>query len=369
MANQMLCVEDYERAFQQHLRPVFWVSLTAGCDEEITLTENREAFKRLRIRPRLLRDVSSRDLSTTLLGHSVDFPIGIAPTAYHSFVHPEAEVATARASKAMNTCMILSQHSDISLEKVAEETPNGLKWANIYLFKDREITRDMVKRIEKHHYNGIVVTIDNPSLGNRIRAKRIFLKENMELLRPGLGSLDKYCKGRNTAEKWEHRKVLQLYARDPSATWEYIDWLRSLTRLPIILKGILTAEDAILAVQHGANAVMVSNHGGRALDSSPATIQALPEVVRAVGNKTEVYVDGGIRTGNDVFKALALGAKAVFVGRPSLYGLAHSGQDGVKHILEILKEELHQTMGFAGCCTLSDITPSYVVHESFYAKL
>ncbi|XP_077987652.1 2-Hydroxyacid oxidase 2-like [Glandiceps talaboti] len=369
MANQMLCVEDYEHAFKQHLNIAYWAYFTTGCDEEITLKENREAFKRLRIRPRMLQDVSVQDLSTSLLGNKIDFPIGIAPTSFHVLVHPKAEVATANASKAMNTCMILSQHSSTSLEKVAEDTPNGLKWANLYLFKDREITRDMVKRIESHYYKGIVVSIDNPSVGKRIRSKRHGYIDKVKTSPPGNGSLDKYLKGKNIAEKWTHRRVVGFGANDPAATWEYIDWLRSLTSLPIILKGIQTAEDANLGVQHGANAIIVSNHGGRALDSGPATIEALPEIVRAVGDKTEVYLDGGIRTGNDVFKALALGAKAVFVGRPPLYGLAHSGEEGVKHILQLLKEELLQTMAFAGCRVLSDITPSSVVHASLYAKL
>ncbi|XP_070570304.1 2-Hydroxyacid oxidase 2-like [Ptychodera flava] len=162
---------------------------------------------------------------------------------------------------------------------------------------------------------------------------------------------------------------LDISIRDRSATREYIDWLRSKTNLPIIIKGVLTAEDAILAVNNGANAVIVSNHGGRELDSAAASIEALPEVVRAIGDRVEVYVDGGIRNGIDVFKALALGAKAVFVGRPILYGLAHSGEDGVQQILEILKSELIRTMTFAGCRSLSDIKPSFVVHESHYAKL
>ncbi|XP_077985250.1 2-Hydroxyacid oxidase 2-like [Glandiceps talaboti] len=170
-------------------------------------------------------------------------------------------------------------------------------------------------------------------------------------------------------EETHYGSDCHIAIRDPAATWEYIDWVCSQTSLPIIIKGVLTAEDAVLSVQHGASAIIVSNHGGRELDSAPATIEVLPEIVRAVGDMCEVYLDGGIRTGNDVFKALALGARAVFVGRPILYGLAHSGEEGVRHILEILRSELHQTMAFAGCRTLSDINTSYVVHESHYAKL
>ncbi|XP_077987874.1 2-Hydroxyacid oxidase 1-like [Glandiceps talaboti] len=371
MADKMLCVHDYERVFQDHLHPAAWAYITTGSnDEEITLTQNMEAYSRLRIRPRMLRDVSSRDLSTSLLGDKIDFPVGISPSAFHRLSHPEGEVATAKASKAMNTCMILSLQSNTPLEKVAEETPDGLKWANLYLFRNREVTRDMVKRIESNHYKGIVVTIDNPSGGNRMRTRRLSLADTEKILAPnfGTGSLQKYSKD-IYSNALSYDKVFGKTVRDAGATWEYIDWLRSLTSLPIILKGILTSEDAMLAVQHSANAVLVSNHGGRSVDGSPATIEALPEIARAVGDKIEVYCDGGIRTGNDVFKALALGAKAVFIGRPAVYGLAHSGEKGVRHILEILKQELAKTMADSGCCCLSDIKPSFVVHESYYAKL
>ncbi|XP_077997431.1 2-Hydroxyacid oxidase 2-like [Glandiceps talaboti] len=362
--NEMLCVADYERAFQSQLRPESLSYFETGSGDEITLTQNRLAFNRIRIRPRVLRNVSSLDLSTSLLGQKIDIPVGISPTGFHGMAHPDAEIATAKASASVNTCMIVSQFANTSFETLVKAVPNGLKWANIYLFENRKITSDMVARIEANGYKGIVVTTDSPLGGNWVKVKR--LRFNPKSSTPA--NLEKYLKGKD-GENITYEEAFGKQTRDVRATWDYIDLLRSLTRLPIILKGILTAEDAILAVQHGVNAIIVSNHGGRGLDSSPATIEALPEIARAVGDKMEVYLDGGIRTGNDVFKALALGAKAVFVGRPVLYGLAHSGDEGVKHIFEILKREFHQTMGNAGCCSLSDITSSYVVHESYYYKI
>ncbi|XP_070569656.1 2-Hydroxyacid oxidase 2-like [Ptychodera flava] len=272
----------------------------------------------------------------------------------------------------MGTCMILSTHANKPVEEVSRKAPTGLKWLNIYLFPNRTVTLDLVRRAESSQCKGLVVTIDNPSLGNMTKIPKdeetmIYCQNVIET--HGYGHLEKYFKGYDMGPPDQYGFPMDVSSRDRSSTWEYIDWLSSKTNLPIITKGVLTAEDAILAVSHGASAVIVSNHGGRALDSVPASIEALPEVVRAIGNRVEVYVDGGIRNGIDVFKSLALGAKAVFVGRPILYGLAHSGEDGVQQILEILKSELIRTMSFAGCRSLSDIKPSFVVHESHYAKL
>ncbi|XP_070569638.1 2-Hydroxyacid oxidase 2-like isoform X2 [Ptychodera flava] len=286
--------------------------------------------------------------------------------------HPDAEVATAKAAEKMGTCMVLSQHANKSLEELGAKTPNGLKWLNLYLFPNRTVTLDLVRRAERSNFKGIAVTIDNPSLGN---LKRLHNQEETTVYyrriidSHGYGHLEKYLKGYDMGPTLQSGLPRDIKITDPSATWEYVDWLRSKTSLPIIVKGVLTAEDAMLAINHGASAVIVSNHGGRGLDSVPATIEALPEVVKAIGDRVEVYVDGGIRNGIDVFKALALGAKAVFVGRPILYGLAHSGEEGVHNILEILKSELIRTMRFTGCRSLSDIKPSFVVHQSHYAKL
>ncbi|XP_070569641.1 2-Hydroxyacid oxidase 2-like [Ptychodera flava] len=372
MNDTLTCVAEYEDVFKSRLEAIEWLYYVSGSDEEITLRQNREALKRLRIKPRLLRDVSRCDLTTSLLGQPVDFPIGIAPTAFHAVAHPDAEVATAKAAEKMRTCMILSTHANKSMEEVNEHAKTGLKWLNVYLFRNRTVTLDMVRRAENSQYKGLVFTIDNPTLGNLTRVykdKESVLFATKVTDKHGYGHCAKYVKGYDMVPTEEDVLPADFNKRDQSATWEYVDWLRSQTNLPIIVKGVLTAEDATLAVNHGANAVIVSNHGGRALDSVPASIEALPEIARAIGNKVEVYFDGGIRNGIDVFKALALGARAVFVGRPILYGLAHSGEEGAKNILEILKTELHRTMAFTGCSSLSDIKPSLVVHESHYAKL
>ncbi|XP_070569644.1 2-Hydroxyacid oxidase 2-like isoform X2 [Ptychodera flava] len=359
MAGKPTCVAEYEELFKSRLDETGWIYFVSGSDEEITLKQNRKAFKRLRLKPRLLRNVNSRDLSTSLLGQRVDFPICIAPTAFQGAACPDAELATAKAAEKMGTCMILSLHANKSMEEVMTKSPAGLKWQNIYLFRNRTVTLDLVRRAESSNYRGLVVTIDNPSLGN---LTRIYKDKGISTFfadvtgKHGYGHCKKYLKGYDMGPVVADVMPSDLDKTDPSATWEYVDWLRTQTNLPIIIKGVLTAEDAILAVNHGANAVIVSNHGGRALDSVPATIEALPEIARAIGDKVEVYFDGGIRNGNDVFKALALGAKAVFVGRPILYGLAHSGEEGVVNVLDILKTELHRTMGFTGTCSASSQT-------------
>ncbi|XP_070569655.1 uncharacterized protein [Ptychodera flava] len=295
MTDKLASVAEYENVFKGRVHEIAWLYYVSGSDEEITLEQNRNAFKRLRLRPRVLQDVSSIDVSASLLGQRVDIPICIAPTAWQGLAHPDAEVATAKAAEKVGTCMILSLHANKSLEEVREKTPKGLKWLNLYLFPNRTVTLDLVRRTENANYNGLVVTIDNPSLGNLI--------------------------------KFHHRKGISIYSR------------------------------------------RVNDYHGNGHLEKYLKIEALPEVVRAIGDRVEVYIDGGIRNGIDVFKALALGAKAVFVGRPILYGLAHSGEDGAKQILEILKSELIRTMRFAGCRSLSDIVPSFVVHESHYAKL
>ncbi|XP_070569463.1 2-Hydroxyacid oxidase 1-like isoform X2 [Ptychodera flava] len=372
MTDKLACVAEYEDVFKARLNEIAWLYYVSGSDEEITLKQNRKAFKRLRLKPRLLQNVSSLDLSTSLLGHAVDIPICIAPTAFQAETHPDGEVATARAAEKMGTCMVLSLHSNKSMEEVNAGEPSGLKWLNIYLFRNRAVTLDLIRRAERSQYMGLVATIDNPSLGNLTKVHKNeganFLAKNV-VETHGYGNLNKYFKDYDLGPMLEDGFYKDVDIRDQAATWEYIDWLRSKTSLPIIVKGVLTAEDAMLAVNHGASAVIVSNHGGRALDSVPASIEALPEIAKAVGDKVEVYFDGGIRNGIDVFKALALGARAVFVGRPILYGLAHSGEEGVRNILNIVKTELTRTMSFAGCQSLSDIKPSLVVHESHYAKL
>ncbi|KAF3323466.1 peroxisomal (S)-2-hydroxy-acid oxidase GLO4 [Carex littledalei] len=297
-----------------------------------------------RLRPRILVDVSKIDMSTTLLGYKMQSPIIVAPTGIHKYAHPEGEVVTARAAAACNTLMVLSFSSSRKLEDVASSC-NSIRFYQLYVYKNREVSATLVRRAEKYGFKAIVLTVDTPRLGRRekdIKNKLILPQlSNLE----GLLNVDveQVSKGGSDLEAFASQTL------DPSLCWKDIEWLRSITSLPIILKGILTAEDAINAVELGVSGIVVSNHGARQLDYSPATISVLEEVVKAVSGAVPVLLDGGVRRGTDVFKALALGAKAVLVGRPILYGLAAKGENGVKSVIKMLQGELELTMALCDC--------------------
>ncbi|XP_070536879.1 2-Hydroxyacid oxidase 1-like [Ptychodera flava] len=366
----LVCVDDYENYAREHLDRQTLIYFTTGADEEITVKENRDAFKRLRLRPRILRDVSKRDLSTSILGHHVDFPICIAPSGAHCLAFHEGELATVKAAATMKTCMVLSTATTKSIEEVSQTASHCLRWFQLYVWGARKVSEDLVRRVEAAGFKALVLTVDVPYAGKRRQGSLGFqgfkFPPHLEL---------KYMprEATNTqAEKLTDSKstsspFVQYF--DASLTWECIEWLKSITSLPIILKGILTPEDALLAVQHKVAGIVVSNHGGRQLDYVPATIEALPKIVEAVKDQIEVYMDGGVRTGTDVFKALALGAKAVFVGRPIIYGLSYAGEEGARQVLQILRDELSLTMALSGCSKINDIKPQYVVHQSHFAKL
>jgi 4-hydroxymandelate oxidase len=281
--------------------------------------------------PRMLVDVSERHMGTTALGEPVSMPILIAPTAFQGLAHPEGEVATVKAAGAAKTLMTLSTGSTFSIEEVMA-VATGPVWFQLYLFKDRAISASLVKRAEVAGCKAIVFTVDVPLLGRRERDVRNQFKLP-DGLAPYIASL-----------------------LDPALTWKDIEWLTGITKLPVLVKGILRSDDALLAVNHGASGVIVSNHGARQLDTTPATISILPEIVDAVGGKVEVYVDGGIRRGTDVLKAIACGARAVFIGRPVLWGLASGAEAGVRYVLEMLRQEFDLAMALSGCPTLSSIT-------------
>ncbi|KAG0420415.1 hypothetical protein HPB47_003518 [Ixodes persulcatus] len=337
----VVTVDDIERLGIAKLKPLPESYYDGGADEEQTLRENRLAFFRLRLRPRVLRDVETRDKTVTLLGsQKLSMPIGISPTGFQKFAHPEGEKATARAAHKAATVMILSTMSTTSIEDVAAAAPEGLRWFQLYMFKDRDASKDLVQRAEKAGYQAIVLTVDTPLTGNRIfdRNKLTPLGNLAVSIVEGVaGLLDL------SGNAYEN---ISLF--DASLTWDDVKWLKSFTKLPVIVKGILTAEDAIDAVSNGVAAIFVSNHGGRQLDTVTSTIEALPEIIRAVEGRVEVYLDGGIRHGTDVIKALALGAKAVFVGRPALWGLAYNGEEGVTQMLKILRKELDLGMALIG---------------------
>ncbi|PWT77042.1 MAG: alpha-hydroxy-acid oxidizing enzyme [Chloroflexi bacterium] len=340
---QPINVHEYEELARAQLHPAVWDYFSAGANDEVTLRENRVAFERLQLRPRMLVDVSRISMATTLLGTPVAMPIGVAPTAVQGAGCAEGECATARAAGALGALMVASTESTRPLEEIAQAAAGPL-WFQLY-FSSRahESALRLVRRAEAAGYRAIVPTVDAPRAGRKER--HIRSRETFEWPPSGNFLLEPSGDDEDL---------------DGGLTWEDIKWLREITSLPIVVKGILTAEDAILGVECGVAGLLVSNHGGRQLDTVAATIEALPEVVEAVAGRCEVYLDGGVRRGTDVMKALALGARAVFVGRPVLWGLAVAGADGAQHVLELLRDELELAMALSGRPTLASIDAALV---------
>ncbi len=358
---QPINVHDYEALAKARMDPIGWDYYDSGSDDEVTLRENRAAFERIRLRPRVLVDVSAIDLRTTVLGTPVAMPILVAPAAFQGLAHPEGECEMARGVGDAGTLAVISTSANRSVEEVAA-TATGPLWFQLYVYRDREVSRALVRRAEAAGYKALVLTADAQRLGRRERDMR-----NGFTLPPHLSMANFVEKSiSEVPDEGPGASGLALHAaatHDPSLTWEALDWLRDATALPVVVKGILTAEDATLAVRHGADAIIVSNHGGRQLDGSVTSIEALPEVVAAVqsaGGHCEIYMDGGIRRGTDILKALALGAHAVLVARPVLWGLAADGANGVRGVLGLLRDELELAMALAGRPTLASIDPSLV---------
>ncbi len=355
---QPINVADYEALARAGMDPGAWDYFSGGSEDEQSLRANREGFARIRLRPRVLVDVSTCDLATAVLGTSVSMPVLVAPAAYQALAHPEGERAMARGAGAAGTLLVAATLATTSLEEVAE-VATGPLWFQLYVYADREISAALVRRAEAAGYQALVLTVDAPRIGRREKDIRngFGLPPHLQMrnfLDVGLEEMPATASGSAVASH-----AAGLF--DASLTWEAVDWLRSVAGLPVILKGIMTAEDALLAVEHGAAGIIVSNHGGRQLDGTLATIEALPEVVDAVAGRCEVYVDGGIRRGSDVLKALALGARAVLVGRPALWGLAANGAAGVQHVLELLRSELELAMMLSGRPTIASIDRTAVV--------
>jgi isopentenyl diphosphate isomerase/L-lactate dehydrogenase-like FMN-dependent dehydrogenase len=348
-------VREFEARAEQALDRTTWEFIAGGALDEFTLRRNRSAFESILLRPRRLIDVRSRDLSTTVLGERISFPVMIAPTGVHGRAHPDGEVATARAAGSAGTLMSLGTGATCSIEDVAA-VATGPLWFQLYHCGD-DLTEMLIRRAEAAGYSAICVTVDVPVQGTgKERDRRNEFKPliGVELAnfvgeRAGLGLVH----GEPRSSQWVRPPIRPV-------TWEKIAWLRSLTRLPIVLKGIMTWEDAKLCAEHGIDGILVSNHGGRVVDSVAATIEVLPEVVDAAGGACEVYLDGGIRRGSDALKALALGARAVLIGRPFWYGLAVAGEEGVRAVLEILRRELDEAMMFCGKSCIAEIDRSVV---------
>ena len=349
---------DYEELARQRMAhiPWAWDYYQGGSEDEVSMHANRTAFEQVRVRPHVLVDVSRCDLRTSVLGTPVSMPILVAPTAGHGLAHPEGECATARAVQQADTLMVVSTQSTRSLEEIAQ-VGTSPRWFQLYLDSYLQ-TEQLVRRAERAGYSALVLTVDSPRRGNRERDIRNNIGKHLEAYFHSVGSGNVSFPIRSRSSEKEPFIGDRL-------TWEILPWLHSITKLPILLKGILTVEDAELALSHGVAGMIVSNHGGRQLDGAVASIEALPEVVEAVADRCEVYVDGGIRRGTDVLKALACGARAVLLGRPILWGLAASGEHGVYHILQLLRAELERAVILAGCPTVGSISrsliPSHVI--------
>ncbi|MGB6500459.1 MAG: alpha-hydroxy acid oxidase, partial [Thermoplasmata archaeon] len=329
-----------------------WAYVQSGAGEERTLRSNREAFRRAVVRPRVLEEIRQLDLRTTILGQAVSAPVFICPTAYQAKIHPDAEPGVARAASAAGLLAVFSTLTSRSLEEIAVASGDGPRWFQLYHQPDPAVERGLIERAGAAGYGAIVLTVDTPVLGIRDRqAKGGFAIDSSVPIGNGHGVATPSRGPVAGGETYEIRP-------DTSATWDWLGRVRDQTRLPIVVKGVLTGEDAARAVDLGAAGVIVSNHGGRQLDGAPATLDVLPEVVGAVGGRAEVYLDGGVRRGIDILVARARGAQAVGVGRPILWALAVGGEPSVARYLALLKLELAIGMALAGRRSIAAIDAS-----------
>jgi 4-hydroxymandelate oxidase len=360
---QPINLQDYEELARERLPQMVFDYYAGGSEDEVTVRENRLGWKRLRLRPRVLVDVATRDLNTTVLSQPTALPVLLAPCAFNALAHPDGELAVARAAAAAGVIHVVSTAGTFSLEEVAAAAPTAARWFQLYCYRDRDVTKWLVDRAVAAGYRALCLTVDAPLVGRRERDTR-----NNFGLPPGMAWKNLERVGLHRMEAGDQGSALERYIStiwDPALTWDAIGWLRGVSPLPLVIKGILTAEDARRAIDHGAAAVIVSNHGGRQLDGVLPTCEALSEVVDAVDGKAEVLVDGGLRRGSDILKALALGARAVLIGRPYLWALAVSGQAGVEHLIDILRGELDLDMALAGRPTIASIDRSLVCRPSW----
>jgi isopentenyl diphosphate isomerase/L-lactate dehydrogenase-like FMN-dependent dehydrogenase len=371
-------IDDLRRLAQRRLPPVVFGYLDGGAEDEITLRENCSAFRDINFRPRNAVSIPDCDLKTRVLGHLLDFPAMLAPLGYSRLMHPGGEVAAAAAAGVAGIGYILSTISGHSLEDVKAAT-RGPAWYQLYLVGGREVAEGSIERARLAGFSALVVTIDTPVAGMRERDPRNGMKE---LLSGGL-----FAKVPFLPQLLAHPRWLSAFLWDGGVprlanivvpgkgpmplidvtaalaravvTWKDLQWIRDLWRGPIVVKGVLTAEDARRSVDEGADAIVVSNHGGRQLDSVSPTLQALPEIVSAVAARTEVLMDGGIRRGSDIVKAICLGARAVLIGRAYGYGLAAAGQPGVTRALDILRADVERTLKLLGAESIQSLSASY----------
>lgn len=345
--SQPVCLADYAAAAEARLSPAAWAYLAGGAGDEITLRENRAAFDRLRLAPRILAPMEGASTAIRLFGRELPHPVLLAPVAHQRLFHPMGEIATAQAASALGTPMIVSTLANTRLEDVAPVLRGAPGWFQLYVQHDRGFTRDLLGRAEAAGYQALVVTVDAPVNGVRDRERRAGFA-----LPPGLGALN--LEGLAPPPPAPEGALLGGALRDLPG-WEDIAWLKAETRLPLLIKGVLSPDDAKWAIALGADGLIVSNHGGRVLDTAPASLDALPAIAAAVGGQVPLLLDGGIRRGTDVVKALALGASAVLLGRPYLHGLALGGAMGVAHVIRLLADEFAVAMALCGCVRPGEI--------------
>jgi 4-hydroxymandelate oxidase len=354
-----VCLADYERLAHQRLAPNALAYLAGGAADEVTLRWNREAFDRLALIPRVLRGGSGGNTRLTLFGRTCEHPIFIAPVAYQKLAHADAEVATAIAADAQGALMVLSTLASVTLEAAAGAGAT-CRWFQLYLQASRDASRMLVERAEAAGFEALVVTVDAPVNGVRNREHRAAFELPPDIRPVNLEGLP----APQAPSLPQGASVVFDHFMAAAPTWDDLAWLKSSTRLPVLVKGILSPDDAQRAIDVGVDGIIVSNHGGRTLDTLPATVDVLPEIAAGVAGRVPLLVDGGVRRGTDVLKALALGATAVLVGRPVVYGLAVDGARGVAHVLRLLRDEFEVAMALTGCRTLGDIGPHLLRRQS-----
>jgi isopentenyl diphosphate isomerase/L-lactate dehydrogenase-like FMN-dependent dehydrogenase len=350
MTGRFVNVDDYAEAARERMEPGAFGYVSGGSGDEHTLRGNAAVFTRWELRPRVLVDIGNVTTATTVLGAEVALPVLVAPTAFQRLCDPEGELATARAAATAGTVMCQSTLSSVTPAELAAAAPGAQQWFQLYWSRDRGFTEELVTGAAEAGFSALMLTVDLPVAGRRERDVRASFALPDDLPLPNLPQ---------TLRRENFHQALHAVV-DDTLTWRDLEWLSSVCSLPLVIKGILTHEDALLAAEHGAAAIVVSNHGGRQLDGVSPALEVLPEVVEAVGERVEVMVDGGIRRGADVLKALALGARATFSGRAVLYGLAAGGEQGVAEVLELLRRELELGLKLLGCTSPAEVTPAHV---------
>jgi 4-hydroxymandelate oxidase len=367
--DSVVTLSDHERHARTQLDDNAWAYFSGGAADEITLRANRQAWDALRLLPRVLQPLAGGHTRVQLLGRTLAHPILLAPVAHQKLAHPDGELASAHAAAALGAGLVLSTQASVPLESVARavlsEPERGPLWFQLYLQHDRGFTRELVQRAEDSGYEALVLTVDAPTSGARDRERQAGFH-----LPPGVRAVNlEGLPPLPPLELTPGQSALFDGLLHHAPTWDDVAWLQAQTRLPVLLKGVLHKEDARQAARLGLGGVVVSNHGGRTLDTAPATAQVLPPIVQAVQGMIPVLVDGGIRRGTDVLKALALGASAVLLGRPYLYGLANAGAIGVAHVLRLLRDELEIAMALCGCRTLDQTSPALLQRTAGEEKI